>query len=191
VVVEVVVFRHMQRLNFYSRIIELQHQRRDLWGNGFELYLQVYKQNKMAYNLQRDIRQLNYSFDNSLQPDEVVVVVELGVLVENIVVGGLEEFVEHIVVQVLEHQEQVDVVEHMFVGVVVVVVGVVDHMLVVELEKFVVVVEEVEHKQVDRLVVVVVGVVEVEHIQVVEVDRLVEWVLQQQHIVPKQILIHL
>jgi hypothetical protein len=138
-VVEVVEFRHMQRLNFYSRIIELQHQRRDLWGNGFELYLQVYKQNKMAYNLQRDIRQLNYSFDNSLQLDEVVVVVELGVLVENIVVGGLEEFVEHIVVQVLEHQEQVDVVEHMFVGVVVVVVGVVEveHIQVVEVDRLV------------------------------------------------------
>jgi hypothetical protein len=38
VVVEVVVFRHMQRSNVYSRIIELQHQRIDLWGNGFGLY---------------------------------------------------------------------------------------------------------------------------------------------------------
>jgi hypothetical protein len=142
----------------------------------------------MAYNLQRDIRQLNYSFDNSLQLDEVVVVVEQGHK-NMLVVVGLEEFVEHIVV--LERQEQVDVVEHMFVGVVVVVVGEVDHMLVVELEKYVVAVEGVEHKQVDRLVLVVVGVVEVGHIQVVEVDRLVEWVLQQQQIVQKHILIHL
>jgi hypothetical protein len=30
VVVEVAVFRHMQRSNVYNRIIELQHQRRDL-----------------------------------------------------------------------------------------------------------------------------------------------------------------
>jgi hypothetical protein len=142
----------------------------------------------MAYNLQRDIRQLNYSFDNSLQLDEVVVVVEEG-HINMLVVVGLEEFVGHIVV--LEHQEQVDVVEHMFGGVVVVVVGEVDHMLVVEQEKFVVVVEGVEHKQVDKLVVAVVGVVEVGHIQVVEVDRLVEWVLQQQQIVQKHILIHL
>jgi hypothetical protein len=150
----------------------------------------------MAYNLEHDIHQLNYSFDNSLQLDEVVVVVELGHK-NMLVVVGLGVLVEHIVVQVvymLEHQEQVDVVEHMFVGVVVGVVVEVDHMLVVEREMFVVVVEGVGHKQVDRLVVVVVGVgvvVVVEHIQVVEVDRLVEQVPQQQHIVLKHILIHL
>jgi hypothetical protein len=140
----------------------------------------------MVYNLQHDIHQLNYSFDNNLQLDEVVVVVELGHK-NMLVVVELGVLVEHIVVQVvyaLEHLEHVGVVEHVLVGVVYVVVREVEQMLVVELEKFVLVVDGVE---LDGLVVVVVGAVEVEHKQVVEVDRLVEWGLQQQHVVSKHI----
>jgi hypothetical protein len=131
----------------------------------------------VIYNLDHDIRHSNYFFDKNLQLDVVVVVVELGHK-NMLVVGGQEEFVEHIVVVVQGHMfvgvvELVVVVEeleHMFVVVhngVVVLEGVGDMIVKGEIVEYIVV---VEHMLDHMKEVVVVEVVLVEFLRMQQLN---------------------